>query len=201
MSRWTMPSSCALWTTSHRRANSGANTLAGIAPRRAIRLIERLAADVLHRDPQDAVGLGAERIDVRRVRVVEPRRELGLAQEALDPVRDARDLAAQHLDDHGAIERRLLGEEHLARAALAEPLDDRELAERAADQARRRRVGGRCSGRARVWLAGQRIRRLVRRARHRPIVTRLPPTTGCNSLRATRTSCIGAADSPAPATR
>ena len=47
-------------------------------------LVERRAAHVLHRDPQLAVGLGAERVDVRRVRVVEPRRELGLAQEPLD---------------------------------------------------------------------------------------------------------------------
>ena len=45
-----------------------------------------------------------------------------------------RDLAPEHLDHRGATELRLLGAEHLARAALAEELDEGELAERAADQ-------------------------------------------------------------------
>ena len=91
-------------------------------------LVERHALDVLHRDPQHAVGLGAERIDVRGVRVVETRRELGLAQEPLDAIRRGRDLAAQDLDHCGATELHLLRTKHFARAALAEPLHDHEAA-------------------------------------------------------------------------
>ena len=102
-------------------------------------LVERRAAHVLHRDPQDAVGLGAERVDVRGVRVIEPRRELGLAQEAVDPDRRDRALAPEHLDHRGAPELRLLRAIDIARSAAPELLDDLELAERASDQGRRRR--------------------------------------------------------------
>jgi hypothetical protein len=41
--------------------------------------VQRGAAHELHRDPEHAVGLVAELVDVRGVGVIEPRRELGLA--------------------------------------------------------------------------------------------------------------------------
>ena len=72
-------------------------------------LLERRAAHQLHRDPEDAVGLGAERVDVRRVRMVEPRREPRLAQEALNRLLGGAMIRAQDLDHRLALEQRLLG--------------------------------------------------------------------------------------------
>ncbi len=101
---------------------------------------QRRTAHPLHRDPQDAVGLGAERVDVRGVRMVEARRELGLAQEPLDPQLLA--FRSKDLDDRLAAQRRLLGEIDIAVAAATDHLAQHEPAELAAGE-RSRRVGGR----------------------------------------------------------
>jgi hypothetical protein len=89
--------------------------------------IERRPAHVLHRDPQHAPGLRAERIDVRGVRVVEPRREPGFAQEPLDGLGPIAMALVQHLDDRLAAEHHLLGPVDDAVAALAQPLDHDEV--------------------------------------------------------------------------
>jgi hypothetical protein len=72
-------------------------------------VIERDALHHLHRDPEQAIGvLDAERVHVGGVRVVQPRRELGLAHEALQhDVVPAQPLV-QHLDDGLATQERLL---------------------------------------------------------------------------------------------
>ena len=85
--------------------------------------VERRAAHVLHRDPQHAVGLDAERVHMRGVRMVERRGETRFAQEALDARRRAVRIAAQDLDHRAAAELRLLRAEHVARAAAAELID------------------------------------------------------------------------------
>ena len=99
-------------------------------------LAQRRAAHQLHRDPQEPVGLGSERVDVRRVRMVEARCELGLAQEPLHQRAAGAVARVQHLDDCLAPQRALLGAIHDAIAALAELRADREVAERAAGQLR-----------------------------------------------------------------
>ncbi len=97
-------------------------------------VVEGGAAHVLHRDPQQAVGLGPERVDVGGVRVVEPRRQLGLAQEPLDPQRGGLHVGTHDLDDRAAAELLLLGAEHVGRAAPTQRRDHHVLAEPAAEE-------------------------------------------------------------------
>ena len=94
--------------------------------------VERRAAHELHRDPHDAVGLGAERVDVRGVRMVEPRRQPRLAQEALDRDVARAQPAVQDLDDGLAAEQRLLGAIDRAEPAFADALAQDELSQRPA---------------------------------------------------------------------
>ncbi len=98
---------------------------------RALRLehrAQRRAADVLHRDPEHAVGLGAERVDVCGERMIEPRCELGLAQEPLDAVL-VDPVGPQHLDDRLALEPELLREVDVAVPARADDRAELETAE------------------------------------------------------------------------
>ena len=85
---------------------------------------QRDAAHQLHGDPQEAVRLGAEGVDVGGVRVVEARGEARLAEEPLGT-----DIgpAGECLDDRLALERRLLGPVDLALTAGAEELADDEV--------------------------------------------------------------------------
>ena len=64
--------------------------------------VPRTSSIAIH---SSAVGLGAERIDVRGVRMIEPRRELRLAQEPLRPAPVAPP-RVEHLDHRLAVERR-----------------------------------------------------------------------------------------------
>jgi hypothetical protein len=82
----------------------------------------------LHGDPQQAIVLlDAERVDVGGVGVVEPRRELGLAQEALhDDVAPAQ-LGVQDLDDRFSSKQWLLAAIHGSETAFADPLAKHEL--------------------------------------------------------------------------
>jgi hypothetical protein len=86
----------------------------------------------LHRDPEHPiVVLDAERVDVRDLRVVEPRRKLGLAHEALQHHFVAAQPLMQDLDHRLAPEQRLLAAVHGAKVALVDDaLAEHELAER-----------------------------------------------------------------------
>jgi hypothetical protein len=102
----------------------------------------------LHRDPEQPVDLDPECIDVRRVRMVEPRGELGLAQE---PPHDGLVVAqplVQHLDHRSAPERLLLTAVDRPVAALTDPLADDELADRAPAHAIARSRAGRHQAKA-----------------------------------------------------
>ena len=95
--------------------------------------VERGALHHLHRDPEQAVVvLDPERVDVRGIGVVEPRRELGLTHEPLQHDVVAAQPLVQHLDDRLAAEQRLLAAIHRAEAAFANALAKDELAERSA---------------------------------------------------------------------
>ena len=72
-------------------------------------VLERGALDVLHRDPVAAVGLAAV-VDADHVRVLEPRRRLRLAAEALDELRVLGEALVQELERHPAAEHRVVGE-------------------------------------------------------------------------------------------
>ena len=74
--------------------------------------------------------LDAERVDVRRVRMIEPRRQLRLAHEALEHDLVVAQPLVQDLDDRLATEQRLLAAIDRAEPALADPLAEHELAER-----------------------------------------------------------------------
>ena len=96
--------------------------------------VERSAAHVLHRDPQEAVGFGAERVGVGCVRVIEQRGQTRLAQEPLDRGVVALVVLVQDLDHRLARQPFLFGEEDQPVAAAGQGFADDELAERAADQ-------------------------------------------------------------------
>src|SRR5262249_19527459 len=83
----------------------------------------------LHRDPQDAVGLGAERIDVRGVRMIEARRQPRLAHEPLNRLLIGAMVLAQDLDDRLTLEQRLLGAMDAAELPLADLLAEHEISE------------------------------------------------------------------------
>src|SRR5262249_9645080 len=92
--------------------------------------IERGALHHLHRDPEQAVVmLDAERIDVGRVGMIEPRRELRFAHEALQHNIVAAEALVKHLDDGFATEQRLLAPVHRAESALVDSLTKYELAD------------------------------------------------------------------------
>jgi hypothetical protein len=94
-------------------------------------VIERGALDSLHRDPeQPIVVLDPERIDVRGVGMIEPRRQLRLAHEPLHDHVVVAQAAMEHLDDRLAAEQRLLAAVHRAESAAADPLAEHELADR-----------------------------------------------------------------------
>lgn len=97
---------------------------------RAEQLVERGAAHVLHGNPEHAVLLGAERVDVSGEGVVELRGEAGLAQEAAHRVRLVPQMGIHHLDDGFAGKHRLLGERDGAEAALADARAHDKLTER-----------------------------------------------------------------------
>src|SRR4029079_1479695 len=75
-----------------------------------------------HRDPEQAVVFIAERIDVRRVRVIELRCELRFAPEAIERRVAALPALVQDLDDRAAPELWLLAAVHHRAAALADLL-------------------------------------------------------------------------------
>ena len=106
-----------------------------LEPQRALlldQLVERRAADQLHRRPQRPVVLRAERVDVRGIGMVELRGEARLAEEPCDVLRRA-DRGADL--DHGlAPEQRLFGPVHHTEPTGPDLLAHDEVAERAADQ-------------------------------------------------------------------
>src|SRR4051812_4188599 len=92
-------------------------------------LRQRDAMHALHGDPQQLVLLlDTERVDVGRVRMIEPRGEPRFAQEALHDDVAAAQLAVQDLDDRLAPEQRLLAAVDRPETALANPLAKDELA-------------------------------------------------------------------------
>src|SRR5678816_2621143 len=101
-------------------------------PLRLDQVAERAAANQLHRDPQHPIGLGARRVRVRGVRMVESRREPRLAQEPLDGRRGT--VVANDLDRDLALEPALLGAVDHALTAAIDELDQPKLAELATDQ-------------------------------------------------------------------
>ena len=83
--------------------------------------VDELVDVVIHGDPQESVLLlGTERVDVRGIGVIEPRRQLRLAQEALELGVVAAQPAVQHLDDGLAPEDWLVAAIHLAEPAFVE---------------------------------------------------------------------------------
>ena len=89
----------------------------------------------LHRDPEQPVlALDPERVDVRRPRVVELRRQLRLAQEPLQHHAVVTQPRVQHLDHGLAPQQRLLAAVHRSVSALADPRAQHELAELAAGE-------------------------------------------------------------------
>jgi hypothetical protein len=104
-------------------------------PARRETLLQGHAGNELHRDPHQAVDLlDTERVDVRGVRMIEARSELGLAEKAL--LRDGAGTTARvkNLDDDVAAQRRLMRAVHDAVSALTEPVAEYELAESATCQ-------------------------------------------------------------------
>jgi hypothetical protein len=90
--------------------------------------LQREALHELHRDPQKPVVLlGAKRVDMRGVGVIEPRRQLRLAQEALDLDVVAAQPVVQHLDDGFTAKRWLLAAIHHAEPAFVESFAKHEL--------------------------------------------------------------------------
>ena len=71
-------------------------------------LAEGDALDELHGDPEEAIVLGAERVDVRCVRMLEPRRESRFAKEALSRGVVPSTTRVEDLDDGVALEHWLL---------------------------------------------------------------------------------------------
>jgi len=100
---------------------------------RGEQLVEWRAAHELHRDPQEAIGLGAERVRVRRIRMVELRSELRLPEEPLDHVAGFTVSCMKDLDHRLSREQRLLREVHGTEAAFTELLLYDEVTERATD--------------------------------------------------------------------
>jgi hypothetical protein len=134
MSRWMRPSSCAAVddltqpTQQRHRARRPA-----AAHHRAARS-SGCAAHQLHGDPQRAVGLGAERVDVGGQRVVEARRQVGPRPGSARPVRVA-PVVARDLDHHLALEHGLVGDGRPRRTLpSADPLAQDEVAQRAPEQ-------------------------------------------------------------------
>ena len=91
--------------------------------------------EVLHRDVEQTVRLGAEVDDLHRVRVVQARRGLRLPLEARRERRVVGVLAVQHLDRDGLVERDLARAVHRAhRPAPDEALHQELAGDRAADE-------------------------------------------------------------------
>ena len=91
-------------------------------------LVERPARHQLHRDVGHALLL-AEGVYLRDVRVVEPRRGLRLALEALHERRVGSKFLEHHLDRHLAVEHLVAREVHAAHAAMPQLLLKQEVPE------------------------------------------------------------------------
>ena len=94
--------------------------------------VERLALDQLHREEVDAVRF-LDRVDGDDARVIEGGERLGLAPEALQPLRARGHRGGQHLERHVAPELRVGGAVHLAHSARADGGGDAVVGEGAAD--------------------------------------------------------------------
>jgi len=89
----------------------------------------------LHRNPQQAIILlGAKRVDVRGVGMIEQRGQLRLAQEALDLNVVAAQQVVQHLDDGFPPERFLSAAIDPAEPALVEGLEEDEISDLSPDK-------------------------------------------------------------------
>ena len=98
-------------------------------PMRLQPLRERDAVHAFHGDPQQRVLLlDAERIDMRCIRMIEPRRQPSLAQETLHDGVAAAQPAVKDLDDCLSPQQRLLAAVHRSETALADLLAKNELA-------------------------------------------------------------------------
>ena len=106
-SRCTRPAACACARPRQAWTASSTASSAAAARRRAVG--ERLAVDVLHHDERPPVVGLARVVDADDVRVREPRREPGLAQEALAEGRVAREVLGEQLDRHRAVRARRRG--------------------------------------------------------------------------------------------
>ena len=98
--------------------------------------VEGLALDELHGEEVDAVRL-LDRVDGDDPGVVEGGEGLGLALEALEPLRVGGHLGRQDLEGHLAPELRVGRTVHLAHATGADGGGDAVVGERLADQRRR----------------------------------------------------------------
>ena len=88
---------------------------------------QRRSIDELHRDPHDSIVFDSERVHVRRVRVIEARREPSFAYEPLRGVLPCRQGSMNDLDDRGAAEPALLGAVDGSTASLPEDLSEHEV--------------------------------------------------------------------------
>ena len=89
-------------------------------------LLQSLALDVLHGDegfPFDLANL----VDLADVGMIQRRRQLGFSQESFACDRVLFESLRQELDGHFAVQGRVLGEENLTHAPLAEGLQKLEL--------------------------------------------------------------------------
>ena len=126
-SRWMTPMSCA--TASAASAWHAMSTMraTGSECSSSMILASVAAVDVLHGDVEEAVGLLAEVDDAHRVRVVDTRRGLRLAEEARREHRFTGELAMEHLDRDGRAERDLPGLVDRAHRAFADERFDPEF--------------------------------------------------------------------------
>ena len=121
-SRCVMPRCCAAASASATSIPIRSRRSSGTPPR-GIDLAQRLAVHQLHRQQQPSVVL-LDGVDGDDAGMIERGDGLRLALEALPRVRVAREHAGQDFQRDPPVQARVLRDEHLAHAALAERLDD-----------------------------------------------------------------------------
>jgi len=136
----------ALAVRRRKTAAGRAQCLDDVAPRVLLLAVprERLAFDVLHRDP-DALQRSPHVVDRHHVWMGQPGKRLRLAEQPLaeHPFVLLRFVGAKQLDRDTPVQLRVVAEEHLTHAARAELLEHGVATQLLADQARRgAHVGG-----------------------------------------------------------
>ena len=151
-SRWTMPFSWAAARASA-RAVAISRIWASGEPALGDHAVEGLALDELHGEEVDAVRL-LDRVDGDDAGVVEGGEGLGLALEALEPLRVGGHLGRQHLEGHVAPELRVGRAVHLAHPAGADRGGDAVVGERCDRSGRASPSGGSSSLASRALKRG-----------------------------------------------